>query len=437
MAEEKIISDVICMFCGALCDDLEVVIKDNKIIETRNACTLSTAKLFSCNNWEHRITKPLERINGELKEISLDDAIKKTAKILAEAERPLIYGWANTDNVAIGLGVELTEIVGGVFDNTATVCHGPSILGEQDVGASTTTLGDVKSRADLIFFWGCNPMAAHPRHLARYSIFPRGFFRPKGVQEREMIVVDPRNTDTAKLADQFIQVESGKDFELISAIRAVLKGLELQQDEVAGVPKEEIIKLVEKLKSCKFGMLFFGLGLTMSSGKHRNIDIAISLVRDLNKYTKWTIMPMRGHWNVTGSNTVPTWHIGYPFAIDFSLGYPRYSPGEYTANDILYKKECDAALIVASDPAGNFPKTAIQHLANIPVVTIDPHHTPTTEISQILIPASIVGIETAGTGYRMDHVPLVLKKLIDPPEGVLSDADILRKIIEEVKKLKE
>ncbi|MHA1299648.1 MAG: formylmethanofuran dehydrogenase subunit B [Candidatus Helarchaeota archaeon] len=437
MAEEKIVTDVTCMFCGALCDDLEVVIKDNKIIETRNACTLSTAKLFSCNNWEHRITKPMERKNGKLEEISLDDAIQKAAKILADAERPLLYGWANTDNIAIGLGLELAEITGGVFDNTATVCHGPSILGEQDVGVSTTTLGDVKSRADLVIFWGCNPMAAHPRHLARYSIFTRGFFRQKGVQDREMIVVDPRNTDTAKLADQFIQVEWGKDFELISAIRAVLKGMDLEVDKVAGVPKEEIVKLVEKMKSSSFGMLFFGLGLTMSKGKHRNIDIAISLIRDLNKHTKWVIMPLRGHWNVTGSNTVPTWHVGYPFAIDFSLGYPRYSPGEYTANDVLYKGECDAALIVASDPAGNFPKNAVKHMAKIPMIAIDPHHTPTTELSQILIPAAVVGVEAEGTGYRMDHVPLVLKKLVEPPEGVLTDAEILRRIIEAVKKLKE
>ncbi|MFX1453265.1 MAG: formylmethanofuran dehydrogenase subunit B [Promethearchaeota archaeon] len=434
---EKIITDIVCNFCGSLCDDLEVVIKDNKIIETRNACTISTAKLFACNNWEHRITKPFERVNGELKEIKLEQAIEKTAKILVNAKRPLLYGWANTDNVAIGLGVQLAELVGGVFDNTATVCHGPSILAEQDVGVSTTTLGDVKSRAETILFWGCNPMAAHPRHLARYSIFPRGFFRDKGAKEREMIVIDPRYTDTAKIADQYIKVELGKDYELMSAIRAVLNGLELQADEVAGVPKKDIIELAEKLKKPSFGIIFFGLGLTMSSAKHRNIDIAISLTSQLNKYTKWLIMPMRGHWNVTGSNTVPTWHVGYPFCIDFSLGYPRYGPGEYSSNDLLYKGECDAALVVASDPAGNFPKKAVQNLAKIPIITIDPHHTPTTELAQILIPAAVVGIETSGSGYRMDHVPLHLKKLIDPPKGNLPDAEILQKIIDAVKKLQK
>lgn len=434
---EKIITDVTCPFCGSLCDDIEVVIKNNKITEIRNGCTLSAAKLFSCNDWEHRLTKPYERQDGELVEISLDEAIQKTAKILADAERPLLYGWANTDNYAIGLGVQLAELVGGVFDNTATVCHGPSIIAEQDVGVSTTTLGDVKSRADFVIFWGCNPMAAHPRHLARYSIFPRGFFREKGAQEREMIVIDPRYTDTAKIADQYIKVEPGKDYELISAIRAVLNGLEIKSKEVAGVPVEKINELAEKIKKCSFGILFFGLGLTMSRGKQRNIDIALSLVRDGNRYTKWVLMPMRGHWNVTGSNTVPTWTCGYPFAIDFSLGYPRYNPGEYTSNDLLYKGECDAALIVASDPAGNFPKKAIQHLANIPVATIETEYTPTTEISQILIPAAVVGLEVEGSGYRMDHIPLHLRKVLDPPEGVLSDAVILQKIIDAVIELKK
>jgi hypothetical protein len=42
----------------------------------------------------------------------------------------------------------------------------------------------------------------------------------------------------------------------------------------------------------------------MSEGKLRNVDEAISLVTDLNDRTKFTIMPMRGHFNVAGANMV-------------------------------------------------------------------------------------------------------------------------------------
>jgi formylmethanofuran dehydrogenase subunit B len=37
----------------------------------------------------------------------------------------------------------------------------------------------------------------------------------------------------------------------------------------------------------------------------------------------------------------------------------------------------------------------------------------------------------------MDHVPLPLKKVVDPPEGVLSDEEILRRILSEVRKMRK
>ena len=54
----------------------------------------------------------------------------------------------------------------------------------------------------------------------------------------------------------------------------------------------------------------------------------------------------------------------------------------------------------------------------------------------IIFPSQIVGIEKQGTAYRMDHVPLPLKKVVDPPKGLLSDEEILRRILKEVRKIK-
>ena len=81
-------------------------------------------------------------------------------------------------------------------------------------------------------------------------------------------------------------------------------GHEILYDEVAGVPKEEIYEAVDVLKNAQFGILFFGMGITHSRGKHRNIDTAIMMVEDLNAFAKFTLIPMRGHYNVTGFNQV-------------------------------------------------------------------------------------------------------------------------------------
>lgn len=428
-------TDIVCPFCATLCDDLEVIVENEEIKSVKHACKLGSAKFL--NALKHRFKKPLIRENSELREATMEEALDRAARILTASEHPLLYGWATTTCEAHRVGIELAEELGAVIDSCTSVCHGPSELAVQDVGYPTITLGEVKNRADLVIYWGSNPMHAHPRHLSRYSIFPRGYFREHGSKDRELIVVDVRKTDTAKLADTFIQVRPGGDYELLSALRLIVNGGELEQGEVAGVPREEIYALAEKLVSCQWGVLFFGQGLTQSSGKIRNIDNVISLVRDLNRHTKFSMMMMRGHYNVTGFSEVLTWQAGFPFAVDFSRGYPRYNPGETAANDVLQRREVDAALIVGSDPVSHFPQRSVEYLASIPLATIEPQWTPTTELSDVVIPCAIAGIEFEGTAYRMDTVPIRLRKVVEPPKEILSDEEILKRLLEKVRTLKK
>ena len=475
------VKNVTCPICGTFCDDLELTIKNNVVTDVKNACAMGEAKFLSYSNLEHRNVKPLIRKNGELVETSMTEAITKSAQILAEASYPLLYGWSSTSCEAIRVGVELAEEVGGVLDNTSSVCHGPSILSIQDLGISTCTLGQIRHRADLIVYWGSDPYSAHPRHMERYTAFSDGRFQPsewrryvsrlRGVigkkkleraselvlmeevsvppitgpqvpptleteEERKLIVIDARRTRSAEFADYFIQVEPNKDYELLQAMRMLVKNEELEVDQIAGVPVDVLEKIVDVMISSKFGALFFGVGLTMSAGKLRNIDAALALTRDLNFRSKFVIMPMRGHFNVTGANIVPTWQTGYPFAIDFSQGFPMYNPGETSTVDILSRDDSDAALVIASDPVANFPKSAAQNLVEKPLIVIDPEKSATSLMADVVLPSTFVGIETEGTAYRMDSVPLPLKQVVKPPKNCLSDEKILQRILREVRRLK-
>ncbi|MEM4246284.1 MAG: formylmethanofuran dehydrogenase subunit B, partial [Candidatus Bathyarchaeia archaeon] len=422
--------DVVCTVCGCCCDDLEVEVQNGKIIRAKNACALSLSKLLSTG--EERLTKPMIRRGRRLAPAPLSRAVMRAATILAKASYPVLWGWSLTSCEAIERGVELAELVGGVIDNNTSVCHGPGLIGVQDVGVSSCSLGEAKNRADLVVYWGANPVHAHPRHLARYTVQSKGRFRSSR-SERTMVVVDVRRTDTAKLADIFIQARPNTDYELLTALRCAVNGEELEQEEVGGVPLEEIERLADLMTSSQFGIIFYGVGLTMSRGKARNLDAALSLVKDLNRRTKFLIMPMRGHFNVTGANEVIAWQTGYPFAVDFSRGFPYYNPGDTTFSDVLNRRECDAALIVGSDPIIHLPASTSRFLKSIPLITIDPHLTPTVQASQVAIPSTLVGIETEGTVYRMDVVPLKAKSILPPPPNVRSDMEILEMIIRSVK----
>ena len=427
----RTVKPVTCPVCGCLCDDLELTIKDEKVVKVKNGCALCKAKFLGYS--KHRVLKPLVRKNGRFFEVSYEEAVGRAAEILAEANYPLLYGWSVTSCEAVSAGIELAEEIGGVIDTTSTLCHGPSTLGIQDVGISSATLGQVRHRADLIVYWGSNPLIAHPRHMERYTIFRKGRFQK---EKRKLIVVDVRKTETAETADIFLQIKPNMDYEVLQALRALIRDQELDVDEVAGIPTERLEEIADTMVECRFGALFFGSGLTMTRGKNRNIDAVLSLVSDLNKLTKFIAMPMRGHFNVTGADMILTWQTGYPYAVDFSLGYPRYNPGETSAVDILLREESDAALVVASDPVASLPRKAAEHLAENPLIVVDPHMSATARMADVVLPSTFVGIESGGTAYRMDHVPLPLKKIVEPPEGILSDEEILRIILSEVKRKK-
>jgi formylmethanofuran dehydrogenase subunit B len=427
-------TDVVCPYCGCLCDDLEIAVENNKIVETSCPCELGSARFLELDS-PARIKKSRTRTNGEYKEATTDEAIQKAAEILTKAKRPLIYGWSSTECDAMRVGVELAEEIGALIDNTTSICHGPTTLASQEVGISTSTLGEIKNRADLVIYWGCNPMQAHPRHMSRYTFFPRGFFREKGQEDKTLVVIDVRKTDTAKLAKHFLQIQPNYDYELISALRLAIKGQKVP-DSVGGIPREKIEEIAKKMKESRFVAIFFGLGVTMTGAKNRSIDNVLCLTRDLHEFTKCVIMPMRGHYNVSGANEVSTWETGFPYAVDFSRGSPRYNPGEYSIVDVISREEIDAALIVASDPVAHFPREVTKRLMKVPIVAIDANESLTTQVASVVIPAAIAGIEADGTAYRMDHVPLRLRKILEPPEGILPDREILSKILENVKKLK-
>ncbi len=257
---------------------------------------------------------------------------------------------------------------------------------------------------------------------------PKGLFIPNGRKDRTVVIVDVRRSKSVPAADIFLQFKPRKDFEALWALRALVKDLELDAsvEQETGIPLEKLKDLAQRMKTCKFGILFFGMGLSMTRGKHLNAEAALMLARDLNEFTRFYAKPMRGHGNVTGADNVVSWQTGYPFGVNLGRGYPRFNPGEFTTADTLARGEADAALIVASDPMGNFSQPAREHLASIPYIALDPKETATVRGAAVAFTTATYGINVGGTVYRMDDVPIPLQPAFDSPFP--SDEEVLRKI---------
>jgi formylmethanofuran dehydrogenase subunit B len=289
----------------------------------------------------------------------------------------------------------------------------------------------------LIIFWGSNPAESHPRHFSKYSLMPKGMFLPRGRKDRTCVIVDVRRTKSARAADLFLQIKPRKDFEAIWTLRALARGIELNPTRVAeetGVELAAWQDLMRQMKSARFGVIFFGMGLTMTRGKHANSEAILALTREMNQFTRFVCKPNRGHGNVTGADNVVTWRTGYPFGVSLTRGYPRFNPGEYTAADVLARREADAALIIASDPLANFSQPAREHLRSIPYIALDPKETPTTRQAAVAFSVATYGINVPGTVYRMDDVPIPLRPAFASPFP--SDYEVLRGIQRRVRQLK-
>jgi formylmethanofuran dehydrogenase subunit B len=295
-------------------------------------------------------------------------------------------------------------------------------------GKVTCTLGEVKNRADFILYWGGNPAECHPRHFTKYTLTQKGKFVPQGRKGRTMVLVDIRETPSARAADLFLQIQPGKDFELVTTLIALVKGRAVNRERVAetGVTVEQLQDLVDRMKGARFGVLFFGMGLSMTRGKHMNSASVLTLVTELNAFTKFVAMPMRGHGNVTGADMVIRWTTGYPFGVSLSRGYPRFNPGEFSTVDLLVRGDNDAALILGADPGATMPQPAIEHLRRIPTIVLDPKVTHTSRLSRVHITTAATGISAPGTVYRMDEVPLPLRPALRSPYP--TDEEVLRRI---------
>ncbi len=290
------------------------------------------------------------------------------------------------------------------------------------------TLGEVKNRADLIVYWGGNPAECHPRHFTKYTIMQKGKYVPNGRKGRTMVLVDIRETPSAKAADIFLQLRPGKDFEVLTALRALVKGQRVNSESVAetGLTVEQLQDLAERMKRCRFGVLFFGMGLSMTRGKHMNSAAALTLAAELNAFTKFVTMPMRGHGNVTGADVVMRYTTGFPFGISLSRGYPRFNPGEFSTVDLLVRGDVDATLVLGADPGATMPQPAIDHLARTPTIVLDPKVTHTSRLARVHITTAATGISAPGTVYRMDEVPLPLRPALKSPYP--TDEEVLRRI---------
>ena len=424
-------TNVACPGCGCLCDDVSLTFDEGRLVNFEPSCALG-------ERWfrNHSVLgQPVAELNGIT--AKYDVAIQQAIELLERADYPLVYGLSRSSSPGQRAAVALADRIGAVIDTTASMCHGPSIMALQEVGEVTCTLGEVRNRADLVIFWGCHPAVSHPRHAERYSVFAKGRFTPEGRDSRKIVMIgEADKVDSWKLspdggdADLIIPVQPDGDFEIVTQLRALLRGNQLSD------VSEPVLQLMELMKNCRYGTVFFGLGLAGSrmwegsqptNSGHIQVAGLLQLVAELNAVTRFTARRMRMQGDVSGADNVLLWQTGYPFAVDIARGYPRYNPGEFSANELLERRDTDLCVIVGAETIPYFSHAARDHLRKIPTIVIDYPNVPLEFTPTVRFTTAVYGLHAAGTAYRMDNVPLPLRAM--QPSQYPTDAEVLSDLL--------
>lgn len=394
-------TDVACTLCGCVCDDLKITVADNRVAGVKHACRMAEPWFLRLNTH----SPPVARVRGQ--ETPLDTALDHAAALLRAARAPLIYGLSRSSTPGQRAAIQLADRIGATIDTTASRCHGPSIIALQEAGESTCSLGEARNRADLVIYWGSNPVVSHPRHLERY-----GGWNGPGTPNKHLAVIDVQRSATSELADTFLKVAPGRDFELLAALRCLVLGIRLDRDPDCGIPLERLEAFAERMRSCRCGVIFFGLGLSRGRTGHRDVESLLRLVTDLNRHTRFYARRMRVLGDVAGADSVLCWQTGYPFSVNLARGYPRYNPGEYSVNDVLRRGEVDACVLVGSESVAQLEPRAIARLRTLPVITLDYPGNDSQWPGEVAFTTAIYGVHEPGTAYRMDEVPIPLRHFL-------------------------
>ncbi|WP_265697191.1 formate dehydrogenase subunit alpha [Photobacterium obscurum] len=434
----------VCPFCGVGCGICLKIDKQGNLtgVEPQANHPISHGKLCE-KGWstayairpDNRITQPLKRIKDQFVPISWDEALTTISETVSDilnetgAKAVGVISSAratNEDNYAAQKFARAVLKTNNI-DHCARICHSPTVAGLKQAlgsGAMTNSTKDL-FETDVIVVIGADPTENH-------SVLGGQVFEAQR-RGAKLIVIDPRVTRLAKVADWHLQLKLGTNIALINAMLQVIiehqwhdkdfieqrcEGFDELARNVATVTPEsveectgvsaELIRIVAQLYSqAKSAMILYGMGITQFvSGTQNVIALAdLALVCGHIGRPGTGINPLRGQNNVQGAcdmGCLPNVYPGYQ-AVDDPAVRQKFSQawGENVADQpgltsLGMTKATLAgdfrALIlfgedpVVTDPDQNHVKEALKALDLLVVAELT--MTETAKLADIVLPAA-------------------------------------------------
>ncbi len=380
---------VTCPFCGLLCDDLTVQGKANELQVSQNGCAKAKT------GFSRGVPAAFPRIDG--KPSDLEDAVQRAVSLLRKARQPLYSGLA-TDVAGMRAVIALAERTGGVVDHMHGGAMRRNIQTLQELGLITTTLSEIRNRADLLVLLGTDA-ADYPRFFERTF----GAESLNGARPRELIFIGGKSPAkpaalAATVKAQAIACDVHALGEVVLALRSVLRGQRLSCKEIAGIKKATLQALCERMREARYGVLVWDAARLDFPHSELVVQMLAELLRELNQFTRFAGFPLGGNEGATGATNVCAWLTGYPLRVGFSKGYPVYEPERFATRQMLASGDTEALVWIAAITPIPPPKSTVPTIVlGQPNLDLDPQ-------PAVFFPVATPGLDHRGHLFRCDSV---------------------------------
>jgi formylmethanofuran dehydrogenase subunit B len=416
---------VTCAGCGLLCDDVTVE-RSGDDVRLQPPCELG-ADWFTARAGKSA-RGPAASVGGQSADI--EKALARAAELLRTARRPLLYGFDAATVEDARAAVALADRLGAVVATDGVTRAWPGVPAVPLRGVSTATLGEIRDRSQLVVIWREDPETTHPRLLDRLGF---GVGSPAALPparhpgspewtgaassswlgaERTLMVVDDRDTATARRADVRLRWAPERDLEALTGLHALQRRLALRGIEL--VP--ELEGLLERVAAVPHVTFVHGSGLTAGAGGERRALALHELVRGLCQDRHAVTLSLPGAAGTRGAQDVLAWQSGYPGNVDFASGHPELVT---TTRPLAAGEGVDVSLCIEGARADLPPGVTEIVLGSLPA--------PEAEVS---IRTAAAGVHAAGTAHRLDGVPLALQAPL--PGDAPTAAALLTLLLEEL-----
>ncbi|HET9194175.1 MAG TPA: nitrate reductase [Vicinamibacterales bacterium] len=468
-----------CGYCSVGCG-MFIGVKDGRAVAVRGNPDHPVSRGLLCPKGlsEHhtidaanRARYPLLKKNGGMARVSWPDALETMAARFRDVQAR--YGSQSVGVISTGQLVteefytlgKLVQLGIGTpnYDGNTTLCMSTAVAGyKRSFGSDGPPAAyEDFEVADLILLIGANIADNHPILCRRLQSNP----------DKTVIVVDPRVTKTAMLADLHLPIRPRADLALINALIHVVienglidreyierhtTGFEALRESVqdytpqhaatiTGLAPELIYRTAWLYASAERALIAWTMGVNHSTKGTETVNAINNLALITGNIGRAGAAP----FSITGQcNAMGTREAGFASSLP---GYRKFEsatdraelaalwnvPVERipSARGLAYPDIIEAALekriralwIIATNPIVSFPNLGVlqQALEGLEFLVVQDgfHPTPTSAYADLVLPAAIWG-EKDGTYTNSERRVSKANKAVDPPGEAKADFEI-------------